>query len=252
MPMHDWTRVPAGIYHDFHGGWLYAIRGALNGGLLPPGFYALAEQTTRTFGPDVLALHNPATNGRSNGPPRAPAGGGGVAVAEAPPRAQLEAKGKRVPLPQGQRRLSIRHVSDHRMVAVIELVSPGNKAGTSAFEQFVNKVCGVLHEGIHLLVVDPFPPTPRDPDGVPGAIWQELTGEPLALPPGKPLTVAAYCSGDDVTALVDALAVGEPLPDKPLFLSEERYVSVPLEATYQAAWQTFPADWRTVVSGGRG
>jgi|GEM_PF-5161016 len=71
MPIHDWTRVPPGIYRDFHGGWIYAIRGALNSGLLPKGYYALAEQTTRTFGPDVLTLHNPATNGTANGAPRA-------------------------------------------------------------------------------------------------------------------------------------------------------------------------------------
>jgi hypothetical protein len=43
MPLHDWTRVGAFAYHDFHGRWLYAIRAALNAGLLPPSFYARAE-----------------------------------------------------------------------------------------------------------------------------------------------------------------------------------------------------------------
>ncbi len=245
MPIHDWTRIPAGIYHDFHGGWLYAIRAALNGGLLPKGYYALAEQTMHTFGPDVLALHNPGVNGNgTNGVPHRGPASGGVAVAEARPKAQIEAQEKRVPLAHGQRRLSIRHVSDHRMIAVIELVSPGNKSSTSNFETFVNKACGVLNEGIHLIVIDPFPPTKRDPNGVHAAIWEAMTEKPFAPPAGKPLTLAAYCSAEDLTAFVDPIAVGDAMADKPLFLDAERYVNVPLEATYQAAWQTFPADWR--------
>ncbi len=36
MPLHDWTRVDAGIFHDFHQAWNAQLRGALNGGLLPP------------------------------------------------------------------------------------------------------------------------------------------------------------------------------------------------------------------------
>lgn len=35
MPMHDWTLVPAGIFHAFHHRWISAINDALNGGLLP-------------------------------------------------------------------------------------------------------------------------------------------------------------------------------------------------------------------------
>lgn len=251
MPIHDWTRVPPGIYHSFHGGWLYAIHNVLNGGLLPKGYYALAEQTTRTFGPDVLALHNPATNGPSNGAPRSADEPGGVALALARPKARIEATGERILRPAG-RQLGIRHVSDHQMVAVIELVSPGNKASTSEFESFVGKARLVLNEGIHLIVIDPFPPTKRDPNGVHAAIWEAVTEKPFALLPDKPLTLAAYCSGEVITAFVDPVAVGDVLPDKPLFLTTERYVDVPLEATYMTAWQTFPAEWRNVITGASG
>src|SRR5690606_1979521 len=41
MPMHDWTRVAAGIYHDFHHEWISAIKQALNA-VLPGTYYALA------------------------------------------------------------------------------------------------------------------------------------------------------------------------------------------------------------------
>jgi hypothetical protein len=35
MPVHDWTRVDAGLFHDFHQGWTVALRNALNAGMLP-------------------------------------------------------------------------------------------------------------------------------------------------------------------------------------------------------------------------
>jgi hypothetical protein len=35
----------------------------------------------------------------------------------------------------------------------------------------------------------------------------------------------------------------------PLFLTPEFYVNVPLEATYQAAWEAVPVFWRDVLSG---
>ena len=56
MPVHDWTRVEAGIFHDFHHTWITAIKNALNAGLLPEEYYALAEQLMLLrpiYGPDV-------------------------------------------------------------------------------------------------------------------------------------------------------------------------------------------------------
>jgi hypothetical protein len=57
MPVHHWTRVEAGICHDFHASWIPEIRKALNGGLLPDGYYALAEQHAGRTIADVLTLH---------------------------------------------------------------------------------------------------------------------------------------------------------------------------------------------------
>jgi hypothetical protein len=44
MPVHDWTRVDANLFHDFHQTWTITIRNALNGSLLPRGFSALVER----------------------------------------------------------------------------------------------------------------------------------------------------------------------------------------------------------------
>lgn len=44
MPIHDWTRVNAGLFHHFHQRWISAISDTLNAGLLPERYYALTEQ----------------------------------------------------------------------------------------------------------------------------------------------------------------------------------------------------------------
>ena len=38
MPIHDWTRVAAGTFHDFHQGWTIGIRNGLNSVVLPDGY----------------------------------------------------------------------------------------------------------------------------------------------------------------------------------------------------------------------
>ena len=65
MPIHDWTRVDPGTFHDFHHIWITAIQHTLNRGLLPPEYYALAEQIAGGFGPDVLTLQRPSNGARS-------------------------------------------------------------------------------------------------------------------------------------------------------------------------------------------
>ena len=56
MPIHDWERVDAGIFHHFHHIWIDAITRVLNQRLLPRDYYALAEQQGAGFNPDVLTL----------------------------------------------------------------------------------------------------------------------------------------------------------------------------------------------------
>src|SRR5437764_13416103 len=63
MPVHDWTRVSAGTFHDFHVAWIAELRRTLNGGLLPRGYYALAEQVAGEIIPDVLTLQTTNNSG---------------------------------------------------------------------------------------------------------------------------------------------------------------------------------------------
>ena len=82
MPIHDWTTVTAGTFHAFHTAWIAEVQRALNGGVLPDGYYALAEQHLGRKQGDVLALHasDPETLSAVPEPPD----GGAVAVADFP------------------------------------------------------------------------------------------------------------------------------------------------------------------------
>lgn len=236
MPVHDWTRVRAGTFHFFHQRWIAALCDALNLGGLPDGYFAMSEVDAKGPIPDVLALKAL--------PPAPPGGPVGVAVLDAPPRTRLVTRGENaagyarradhvsVFLPQGE------------LIAVIEIVSPGNKDSANAVKAFSRKTARLLRRGVHLLVIDLFPPSARDPDGVHPLIWKPFRDEPFALPDDKPLTLAAYSAGEEKVAYVEPVAVGDALPDMPLFLTPERYVPCPLEAAYQATWAVFPTALR--------
>jgi hypothetical protein len=248
MPLHDWDRVEPTYFHDLHVGWLGALRSALNNGVLPPDFYAMAEQTTAAIVPDVLALGR---RGRGGQPPR-PTGRTVLAVADRPPRVLFADNGLKAKSSKpAQRRVAIHHASRDQLVAVIEIVSHGNKSSGREFRQFVNKATDLLDQGIHLLVVDVHPPTPRDPDGLHAAIWKSLVKRTFSPPAGKPLTLASYAAlgAGEFTAYVQPVAVGDKLPEMPLFLTPDVYVNVPLEGTYQEAWRGFGKPIRGLIEG---
>ncbi len=243
MPMHDWTAVPAGIFHAFHHRWISALSDQLNLGLLPPEYYALPEQQAAGFGPDVLTLQD--QSGRRNESAQA---SGPVALLSRP-RTRFVAESDAEFYRRKKSSIAVRHVSGDRLVAMIEIVSPGNKSGRGAFKAFVDKASDLLELRIHLLIVDPFPPGPRDPNGVHAAIWEQVEDNPFELPAEKPLTLVAYECGLTTRAYIEPVAEGDVLPDMPLYLEPEGYVPVPLEATYQTAYSVMPARWRRVLEG---
>ena len=90
-------------------------------------------------------------------------------------------------------------------------------------------------------------PSDRDPQGIHKAVWDELADQPFELPAGKPLTLVSYQAGDEFTAYIEPVGVGDPLPDMPLFLTPDEHVPVPLESTYAATWAACPAPLRELV-----
>lgn len=234
MPMHDWTKVVPGTYHAFHYRWIAAIADALNSGGLPPDYFALPEQRVGGPEPDVLTLSRPSRHTSADRT------GSGVATELPPPKARFVVESDVANYARRANRIAVRH-EEGDVVAIIEIMSPGNKSGRSAFQTFVGKLVEYLYRGIHVLIVDPFPPSRRDPQGVHKAIWDEFEDNEFVLPADKPLTLASYDARDGVVAYVDPIAVGDPLPSMPLFLAPRLHVPCPLEATYQTAWAVFPA-----------
>ncbi|MFI5456794.1 MAG: DUF4058 family protein [Isosphaerales bacterium] len=234
MPIHDWTRVDAGLFHAFHQRWIAALCDALNTGGLPHDYFALQEQSIRGPIPDVLTLRLSSESDEPSGTIS------GLAVATAAPRARLVRHAEARVYARKADRITVRH-RDGQIVAVVEIVSPGHKASKNALRGFVERNSALIDQGVHLLVIDLFPPTKRDPQGIHKVIWDEFEEEDFELPADKRLVLAAYDAGPPPVAYVEPVAVGDVLPDMALFLKPDIYVPAPLEATYQTTRALFPA-----------
>lgn len=244
MPIHDWTLVEPGIFHHFHLKWIAELDNALNGGILPPNYYCLAEQHSGYSIPDLLTLHA----GPVPGEPLRLRDVGGIALADAPPKVERKRSG-RASAAARRRTLAVRHVSEHRLVAILETISQANKDRADSVANFARKVASALDHGVNVLIIDLLPPGPNDAKGMHGSIWQHLesTEETYDLPPGLPRTLASYVASDPVDMYLEHPTVGSPLHDMPLFLDPGHYVNVPLEKTYQEAYRRMPAFWRDVL-----
>jgi hypothetical protein len=227
MPLHDWTRVPAGLFHHFHQDWTIELARALNRGRLPKGMAALVEQRT---------------------PPPSGTLSGGGAVKERPVT-QIVRHNDSFFYSERANRVVVKHPLGD-IIAVVEVLSPGIKDGCGTLRRFVRKTVAFLREGVHVLIVDLFPLTPRDPFGVHKLIWDEFHEEDFVFPQGKDRILASYESDLEMTAYVEPVTVGDVLPDMPLFLWNEFHVPTPLELTYQATWEASPEGIRTAVETG--
>src|SRR5207244_1456621 len=145
---------------------------------------------------DVLALETTTSDGETT--PDTPAGA--TAVALAPPKVRFTASAEMDFYTRKQRTLVIRHSSGDRVIALVEIVSPGNKSKRPAIRSFVEKMIAALAQGYQLLIIDLQRPTSRDPQGMHGAIWEAICDESYTAPADKPLTVAAYTASHPIRA----------------------------------------------------
>ena len=228
MPVHDWTRVDAGIFHAFHHSWIEAISRALNDGRMPPDYYALPEQIVGSFGPDVLALQAPPGNGI-----HIPDDAHGSLLTAAAPRTRIRLQSEVDQYAAKAKAVTVRHISGHELVAVVEIVSPGNKGSAAKLLAFAEKARAFLTSGIH------------------PAVWEPLVRDhgPYVPPDGETLTLVSYLATPVPQAFLEPTAVGAVLIDMPVFLTHERYVNLPLEATYLQAWEAVPAYWQKQIAG---
>src|ERR1700732_1356317 len=118
MPMHDWTRVKAGTYHNFHVLWMASITNRLNAGLLPSGYFAMTEQIIGRPETDVVALESRGRTSPKSDRDR------GVVTAQFRPKARFVMS---IPPEQERYARKANRVAIHHelgeVVAVIEIVS---------------------------------------------------------------------------------------------------------------------------------
>jgi hypothetical protein len=131
---------------------------------------------------------------------------------------------------------------------VLEVLSPGNKASRGALDDFVRKTHELLNAGVHFAVVDLFPPSRRDAERIHPILLGD-DDQAFHFDPAKPLTCASYRAGLLAESFVEPVGPGDKLPELPVFLVAEEYVPVPLEKTYQAAFDAVPDIWREALTG---
>jgi hypothetical protein len=229
MPVHDWSGVDAGLWQDFRSSWIVEISSRLNQTILPRSHYALLAPAAFKVEEIVPA---PGTF-----PFREP-------WLETPTDDCMEFYRLR------KSHIVVRRSSDDRAAAVIDILSAGDKSSGEAVSIFSRRAADLLRNHIHLLVIDLFPPTPRDPCGIHKAIWDEVEPGPYELPSDRPLTLAAYVADEPPIAYLRHVGIGQTLPNMPAYLDCDSYVPVPLESTYQTTWESCPEDMREAVEKG--
>ena len=125
-----------------------------------------------------------------------------------------------------------------RLIAAVELVSPGKKDGAKKRRRAVGRCLGYLTNGVHLLLVDVHPTVPGDSVADAIASGLALPDEPSRPPP----FVVSYRIGQAVRGEGRYFAIrgrpltaGQPLPPMPLAINSYITVPVDLEGTYMRA-----------------
>lgn len=236
MPLMDHFHAPLAPrrhWESFHVNWAGAMADTLNESLLPEGYFA--EEHAR-IGPsveiDVATFRD-----------LEPAGPQATATRTAPPRAWAPpAPALILPaaFPDAFEVLVMESEGGSRLVAAIELVSPGNKDQPAQRQAFAIKCASDLCRGISLIVIDIV--TTRRAN-LHNEIMQLLGhGDAFALPAETRLYAVAYRpivrdQHEQVEVWPSRLEVSRPLPVLPLALNAELVLPIDLEATYTAACQ---------------
>jgi hypothetical protein len=127
-----------------------------------------------------------------------------------------------------------------KLVAAIELVSPGNKDRPAERRAFAAKCASYLYQGISVIIVDIV--TNRRANMHNEILRVMEAGDLLQLPPEAYLYSVAYRPlrrgpRDDIDIWRVPLEIGQPLPVLPLGLRADLVIPVDFETTYAEACQ---------------
>ncbi|MBI4603352.1 MAG: DUF4058 family protein [Planctomycetes bacterium] len=226
MPLHHWPN-PRVAWKSFHSFWITKIAEHLNQ-VLPPGFQARPTELLVGIEPDALILDQ-AGKPEVRPTKSEPALKAATLSAVLDPPAELPLVG------------IYSHHDETRLVAAVELASPGNKDRAESLRAFIEKALFLLYEGVHLLVIDVIrqPRVPLRKEMLKRLNKEDAIGEERAW-------ISSYCAipGEDPRPRIEVrewaydVGVGEALPVVPLFLrADQLWVMVDLEASYSATLQ---------------
>jgi hypothetical protein len=234
MPLLDHFRpplFPKRSWESFHGNWITQLVGQLNMRPLPSRFIAEGDvHIGLSVVVDVATFESDQPSGDSpNGP---------VAVAVwAPPKPQIVAPVDLAALQTFE--LQVYDLeSARRLVAAVELVSPGNKDRPESPRAFLDKCAVYLREGVSLAIVDVV--TSRQHNFHAELMELLHTGEAAASAVNTDLYAVAYRvhpvgKRTEMEVWPNGLSLGQPLPTLPLWLTESFCVPLELEPAYQTA-----------------
>jgi hypothetical protein len=235
MPLLDHFHPPLSAerrWESFHSSWATKLADALTERWLPPNY--IAEEHVH-FGPsveiDVATFAREASAATELGP----------AVATVGPKVWSPPAADGVLAAAFPETFEVRVLSTEtgpRLVAAIELVSPGNKDRPAERRAFAAKCAGYLAQGVSVIVVDIV--TNRRANLHNEVLQVMETAEGLRLPADTGLYAVAYRplrreAGDEIDLWRRPLALGEPLPTLPLGLRADLVIPVDFEATYAEA-----------------
>jgi hypothetical protein len=231
MPLLDHFHPPLSEerhWESFHASWATEIMATLNGGVLPPGYFA---ETQVHFGSrievDVASIQRPGMSA----PPADE--NGGVAVDTWPATTVLTMPAV---FPDEIEVQVVQKSGGPTLVGAIELVSPSNKARPDSRRAFAAKCAAYLQTGVGLLIVDVV--TERQANLHDELIDLMKQESAYRFPKATPLYTVSYRpvrtepAGDKIEIRLAALAVGQTLPFMPLALRGGPIIPIDLELTY--------------------
>lgn len=235
MPLLDHFHPPLfphRAWESFHSRWANSIADGLNQ-VLPRRFFSEVQiQLGNQIEADVAEFERPAESAEEE---RDGAAGGVAIQTWAPPAATMVMPAV---FPDDIEVHVRDEREDARLVAVVELVSPGNKDRAESRRAFATKSAAYLQRGIGLMVLDIV--TSRQAN-----LHNELLdlmnlNQPLRMPAEVTLYAVAYGprrrqENNQIDVWITNLAVGNTLPLLPLPIRGYRYVPVDLEASYSEA-----------------
>jgi hypothetical protein len=235
MPLRDHFRPPLDNYASwtgFHGGWpMVIVQHMIKS--LPDGYIAEPRaQIGGYYEIDVAAFERDDLPASSF----ALGNGNGVAIAVAAPPTPTLTLETDLPDQYEYEVLVYDQKRGRRLVAAIEIVSPANKDRPEHRQAFVAKSLALLQQGVSVSIVDLV--TVRGFNLYAELLDQIGLADPK-FPTESPPLYAVTCRTRKTTkrGLLDVwsfpMNLGQPLPAIPIWLAEDRPLTVDLEASYE-------------------